>query len=100
MSTLLSPKGSTSRPFDGIDPLVDVDVDAQVDIFQTGVALAMNPGINAARNGQHPISLPELELHANRLGKDHSFEGLDRYLVSDHHSLATTGKKPADIDLM
>ena len=42
----------------------------------------MNPGINAARNGQHPIGLPELELHANRLGKDHSLEGLDRHLVS------------------
>jgi hypothetical protein len=87
-------------PARGIEPFVHLDVDHQIDVLEAAVALAVDPGIDSARDHEHPVRLTQLELHLDRFGENEPFEGLERHFVSDRHELAAAGEQPADVDLV
>jgi hypothetical protein len=74
-----------------IEPLVEVDVDFEVHVLQTSIALAVHARVDAPLDREHPIGLAELEVNPNRFREDHPFKRLDSYLILDHHQLAAAG---------
>ena len=85
-------------PVGRVEPLVDVDVNLQIDVFQTGVAGAVNASVHGSFDRQHSVGFAQLQRHANRLGKGHPLERLDRHFVGNHHQLATAGEEPANVN--
>src|SRR5262249_59489066 len=83
-----------------VQPLVHVDVELHVHIFEATIALAVNARIDVPLDDEHSVCLAQLELDSNRLGKDETLEGLNRHLVADDHELPAAREEPADIDLV
>ncbi len=100
VKTLLSPNGLDVPPMRRIEPLVEVDVNLHVHVFEARVALAMDVRVDGALHREHSIGLADLELDPNRVGKDEPLERLDRHLVGHQHDLPAAGEEPADVDLV
>jgi hypothetical protein len=83
-----------------IEPLVEVDVDFEVHVLQTSIALTVHPRVDGPLDREHPIRLAELEVNPNRFREDHPFKRLDSYLILDHHELAAPSQQPADVHLV
>jgi hypothetical protein len=87
-------------PMRGVEPLVQIHVKRQIDVFQAAIALAMDSCVHASFHNEHPIRLTQFKPYASRVRKEDSFERLDRHLVVYQHELATAGEQPADVDLV
>ena len=83
-----------------IEPLVDLDVNLSIDVFQTRIAWSMCPRVHAALNRQHPVGVPKLETNPGGLWERDALEWLDLDLVVDQHELASAGEQATDIDFM
>ena len=94
------PKGLDFAAVPGVEPLVDVDVNPNIDVFEASIARAMYARVDASLDRQHAIRLMKLQLDVNGLGKLEPLEGLDRYLVGYQHELAAARQQSADVDLM
>jgi hypothetical protein len=84
----------------GVEPLVNIDVNPQIDVLEAGIAMSVHASVDASLYGQHTIGLVKLQLDANGLRKLKPFKRLDGHLVGDHHKLAAARQQTADIDLM
>jgi hypothetical protein len=85
-------------PTGGVEPLVDVDVDLQIDVFETRAAWAAKPSVDGSFDHEHTVGLAQFQRHPNRLRECDPLERLERHFVGDHHQLAPAGEKPADVN--
>jgi hypothetical protein len=81
-----------------IQPLVDVDVHLQIDVFQTRDARPARAGVNAPLDGERSVDETQLEMHGRGLVELDALEGFDRYLIVDDEHLTPAGEQSADID--
>jgi hypothetical protein len=72
-------------PVRGVEPLVDVDVNLQFDIFETRAAWAVNASVHGSFDCKHSVRLTQLQRHPNRLRKCDPLERLERHFVGDYH---------------
>jgi hypothetical protein len=93
-------EGLDFAPVRRIEPLVHVDVQLHVYVFEAAVALTMNARIDTSLDDEHTVRLAQLELNSSPLGEEEALKGFNRHLIVDYHELPAACEEPANIDLV
>jgi hypothetical protein len=68
-----------------IEPLVHVEVNFQLHVFETSATWAANASVHGSLDREHSVRLAQLQRNPDRFGERDSLERLDRHLVGNHH---------------
>ena len=83
-----------------IDPLVDVDAHLARDVFQAGIALAMDFRLDVPGDLEPAIRGAHLEVHGYGPREIKTLERLERHNVVNQDALPASGQQTADINFV